>query len=92
MTCQTFAVKAVQFLFFCPYLNLHIVQGYKHSWHVNLICYKAVQENLKCSHLKITETRNLRPLAKQLLVQLPVQECYHPNVDVSRLFIMLKNI
>jgi len=32
------------------------------------------------------------PLAKQMLMQLSVQECYHPIVDASWLFIMLKNI
>jgi len=47
---------------------------------------------MRYSHLLITEARNWRLLAKQMLMQLPVQQCYQSIVDVSWLFIMLKNI
>jgi len=34
-------LRVFSFCIFSSYSNLHIVQGYRHSWHVNLVCRKA---------------------------------------------------
>ena len=42
--------RVFSFCIFCSYSNLHIVQGCRYSWHVNLTCHKATQVFTSADH------------------------------------------